>query len=164
MKGDSHFWSGLVKVKDEFVTGGKFKVQNGKQARFWEDIWMGDMPFRYVYPNLHRIVRRKHDTVANILRTVPLNVSFRRGLIRENLPSWYELVPKIVLVNLTNGTDVFWWSFNKNCKFIVRSMYMSLIRQGVTPRKKHLWNLRVPLKIKVFLYYLQKELLLLKIT
>ena len=40
--------------------------------------------FREVYPNLYRIVRRKDDTVANVLGIVPLNVSFRRGLVNEN--------------------------------------------------------------------------------
>ena len=35
--GDSHFWSGLMEVKDYFFTTEKFVVQNGKQVRFWED-------------------------------------------------------------------------------------------------------------------------------
>jgi hypothetical protein len=60
-------------------------VQNGEQVGFWDDIWLGDKPFREAYPNLYRIPRRKDDTVVNVLRTVLLNVLFRRGLVRENL-------------------------------------------------------------------------------
>ena len=102
---DSHFWAGLMKAKEGFVACGFFKVQSGEQMRFWEDIWLGDKPFREVYPNLYKIVRRKDDMVANVLRTIPLNVSFRRGLVNENRISWFDLVLKIVLVHLTNGKD-----------------------------------------------------------
>ena len=39
--GDSHFWSGLMEVKDHFFPRGKFVVNNGRQIRFWEDLWVG---------------------------------------------------------------------------------------------------------------------------
>jgi hypothetical protein len=90
---------------------------------------MGDKPFSEVYPNLYRIARRKAGTVANVLWTAPLNVSFRQDLVRENLSSWYELMSKIILVHLTNGNDMFQWNLNKNDKFTVRSMYRSMIWQ-----------------------------------
>ena len=35
---DSHFWKGLMKVKDQFLSLGSFKVNNGAQTRFWEDV------------------------------------------------------------------------------------------------------------------------------
>ena len=38
--GDSQFWSGLMEVKDQFLEHGKFKVNNGNQTRFWEDVWI----------------------------------------------------------------------------------------------------------------------------
>ena len=79
--------------------------------------------FREVYPNLYRIVRRKDDTVANVLGIVPLNVSFRRGLVNENRNTWFDLVSKVVHVHLSNEEDVFRWNLSKNGMFIVRSMY-----------------------------------------
>ena len=45
--------------------------------------------------------------VANVLRTIPLNVSCRRGLVNENQISWFDLVSKIVPNHLTNWKDVF---------------------------------------------------------
>ena len=60
-----------------------------------------------VYPNLYRIARRKKsDTMANVLWIVPLNVSFRRGLVNTNLNYWYDLVSKVVPVSLTS-VDLF---------------------------------------------------------
>jgi hypothetical protein len=32
--GDSHFWSGLMKVKDKFLRFGSFQLNNGTQIRF----------------------------------------------------------------------------------------------------------------------------------
>ena len=75
-------------------------MQSGEQVRFWKDIWLGDKPLREAYPNLFKIVRKKDDTVANVLRTVPLNVSFRRDLVNVNLNSWFDVVFKVVPVNL----------------------------------------------------------------
>lgn len=56
------------------------RYKMGEQIRFLEDSWLGDKPFCEAYPNLYRIVIRISDTVANVLCTVPLNVSFGRGL------------------------------------------------------------------------------------
>jgi hypothetical protein len=40
--GDSQFWSGLMRVKDDFLNMGRFQLEDGKQIRFWEDTWLGD--------------------------------------------------------------------------------------------------------------------------
>jgi hypothetical protein len=37
MPGDSHFWTGLMKVKHVFLGLGHFKLEDGTQIRFWED-------------------------------------------------------------------------------------------------------------------------------
>ena len=91
-----------MEAKDDFLACGTFKVHNGEQVRFWKDAWLGDKPFSEVYPGLFRIVRRKDDTVAKVLGTTPLNVSFRRGLVNANCIAWFDLVSKVVNVHLTN--------------------------------------------------------------
>jgi hypothetical protein len=50
--GDSHFWAGLMKVKQYFLRFGSFTIKNGSQIRFWEDIWLGTTPLRDQYPCL----------------------------------------------------------------------------------------------------------------
>ena len=42
--GDSHFWYGLMSVKDLLLQFGKFKVNNGQQTRFLEDMWIDQQP------------------------------------------------------------------------------------------------------------------------
>jgi hypothetical protein len=87
--GDSHFWSGLMKVKDQFFTRGYFRIHKGSEVRFWEDAWIGDKPLKIKYPSLYNIVRRNDATVAQVLSTTPLNVSFQRPITDSYLLAWY---------------------------------------------------------------------------
>ena len=98
---DSHFWSGLMKVKDTFLGLGSFILKEGKQIRFWEDVWIGNQPFKVQYPSLYNLVCKKSDTVANVFETIPLNISFRRALVGHNLVSWHSLVSHLVNIQLT---------------------------------------------------------------
>jgi hypothetical protein len=54
--GDSQFWSGLMNVKEDFLSMGNFNLHDGKQIRFWEDSWLGTTPLRLQYLNLYNIV------------------------------------------------------------------------------------------------------------
>ncbi|WVZ66203.1 hypothetical protein U9M48_015460, partial [Paspalum notatum var. saurae] len=57
--GDSHFWSSLMGVKSQFLNLGSFILKNETQA-----------------------------TVAEVLSSSPLNVSFRRSLVGNKLRDW----------------------------------------------------------------------------
>jgi hypothetical protein len=93
--GDSHFWSGLMKVKSNFLRFESFQLNNGSQIRFWEDKWIGNHVFKDQYQSLYNIVRRNSDTVEKVLSEVPINVSFRRQLTGNNLILWYYLVQRL---------------------------------------------------------------------
>jgi hypothetical protein len=77
MPGDSYFWSGLMKRKNDLLRIGKFVVGDGSQTRFWEDAWLDNTPFKNQYPLLYNIVRKKSATVTTVLRSNPLDVAFR---------------------------------------------------------------------------------------
>jgi hypothetical protein len=72
------------------------------------------------------------------------------------------LVAKIVNVQLTDQRDTFMWSLKQNGQFTIRSMYNALIAQLPAPRKNMIWKLKMPLKIKIFIWYLQKGVVLTK--
>jgi hypothetical protein len=73
------------------------------------------------YPSLYKIVRKKNMSVAQVLSTTPLNVSFRRALVGDSWDKWLELVGNVLMVNLNNRKDSFIWTANKN--FSVKNMY-----------------------------------------
>ncbi|WVZ95944.1 hypothetical protein U9M48_041644 [Paspalum notatum var. saurae] len=129
--GDSQFWSSLMGVKDEFLNLGSFIVKNGTQVRFWEDIWLEGVALKHQFPSLFNIVRKKQATVAEVLGSSPLNVSFRRSLVGTNIFSWENLVAKILNLHLTEGNDQFKWLLDQSSNFSVRPMYSFLINTGI---------------------------------
>ena len=117
---------------------------------------MGQKHLSQQYPSIYNIVRRKNQTVADSLSTMPLNISFRRALVGDNLRLWHELVSKVLNVVLSDANDSFKWTLTKDSNFTVKSMYKDLMQINSLPCKSIVWKLKVPLKKKVFLWYLQK--------
>ena len=82
-------------------------VNDGEQIRFWEGKWLENLAFRYKYPSLYAIFRRKSASVASVMGSVPLNVFFKRDLVGQNLPIWYELCASITHIQLDDSSDCF---------------------------------------------------------
>jgi hypothetical protein len=151
-----------MEIKDQFLSRGCFKVNSGNQARFWEDVWVGEEPLMTVYPSLYNIARKRNVTVSSVLRSVPLNMSFRRALTGRNLDYWLQLVESIVNVELNDEVDVFVWKGNRTGRFTVQSLYKILMKQDRVPQNFVFWKVKLPCKIKIFLWYLHKGVTLTK--
>jgi hypothetical protein len=141
---------------------GNFKLQDGKQIRFWEDKWLGDNTLKEQYLNLYNIVQKKSATVAKNFSTRPLNVSFRRSLVAANLQSWHHLILRLANVHLRERADIFRWSLKHHGLFSAGSMYQAYLDSYIVPYNNYLWKIKIPLKIKVFLWLLYREALLTK--
>lgn len=50
---------------------------------------------------------QKSAMIATILGTIPLNMSFRRALVGQNLNLWHNLVASILHVQLSTDRDTF---------------------------------------------------------
>ena len=46
--------------------------------------------------------------------------------------------------------------------FLVKSMYLDLNDSGLIPKSIHIWKIKVPLRIKVFMWFVHKEMVLTK--
>jgi len=107
-------------------------------------------------------VREPHATVSKVMTTSPLNISFRRALVDNKLTEWLSLVARISNVALVEGSDYFRWSLTKSGLFSVRSMYLYLIDTQTPFRHRKIWKIKIPLKIKIFLWFLQRGVVLTK--
>jgi hypothetical protein len=145
-------------IKDEVLSKGSFDIKDGTKTRFWDDTWVGILPFKVKYPSLYNIVRDPHATVAKVMATSPLNVSFRRALVDNKLVEWHNLVAQIAHVEMVGGSDTFRWNLTKSGLFSVRSLYLHLVDTQPPFQHKMIWKLKIPLKIKIFLWYLQRGL------
>ena len=151
-----------MKVKWDFLRFKTFMIQNGSQVRFWENIWLGNTPLREQYLQLYNIARGKQDTVEAVLSTYPPNVSWWRDLFGDKLVMWNNLLSRLTPVVLSQEEDEFIWTLDRKGEFSVKSHYLGLIHQNIPNTNKHLWELKTPLKIKVFLWYLRKGVILTK--
>ena len=64
-------------------------------------------------------------------------------------------------INLQEGRDTFIWSLQANGWFTVHSMYKNLVDNGVKVTQE-IWYAKIPLKIKIFMLYLKRAVLLTK--
>jgi hypothetical protein len=159
----SHFWKGLMKVRDNFLNFGSFQLDNGTHIWFWEDKWLRIGILKEIYPQLYALVRRKNVVVANIFQTIPLNISFRRGLVGQLREQWMDLVAHLVHVRLNTASDTFRWDLSADGSFSVHSMYKGLITNVNVGWHKDIWKAKMPLKIKIFMWYLHSGVVLTKI-
>ena len=159
---DSPFWKGLLKVRDDFFRRGHFKVGNGLQTRFWEDTWLGDEPLAVQYPLLYNIVQRKNVLVADVLSQNPLNIVFRRTLSENKWIMWLHLVQRLMDVSLSGTADEFVWDLTASGMFTVKSMYLDYMNDNTIYLRKYIWKLKVSLKIRIFMWFLHRRVILTK--
>jgi hypothetical protein len=114
------------------------------------------------YPGLYNITRAKFKTIAEVLTNNETIFSWRRTLFGSRLTEWNELRSRIANIQLTQEDDVFHWNLTQSGQFSMKSHYQALIKNEVPNLNKRLWKLKAPLKIKVFLLYLRREVILTK--
>ena len=66
-------------------------------------------------------------------------------------------------MQLSQGHDEFRWNLNRNGKFSVDSMYRAIVQPEIpVDNNNKIWQMKVPLKLKVFAWYLRKGVILTK--
>ena len=105
---------------------------------------------------------KKSALVSHVLSSTPLNISFRRSLVANNLLLWHQLVARVMGIQLQDQSDTFVWSLHQNGFFSVRSMYRAITTTNIIPHNHIIWKLKLPLKIKIFMWYLIKRVTLTK--
>jgi hypothetical protein len=146
-------------TKKFFFSLGTFSIKDGSEIRLWEDRCLGAISLWEQYPALYNVVWHKGDTIAKVLESSPPNMSFRRDLNGQRLVSWNVLLLRLADIHLQPGHDISRWNLNENGNFFVASMYNALIQPEIPFDKgsnNRLWKLKIPLRIKVFGWYLCK--------
>ena len=62
-------------------------------------------------------------------------------------------------VQLSQQPDELRWKLTKSGVFTVKSMYIDVINSNSIPTSKHVWDVKVPLKIKVFMWFVHKQVI-----
>jgi len=115
-----------------------------------------------LYPSLYNIVITKNVTVSEVLSQSPLNIGFTRAITLDKWEAWLDLVRKVMGVSLNDEPDSFTWSLTSTGIFSVKSMYANFMNGHTVFLKKYLWRIKVPLKIRIFMWFLHRKVLLTK--
>jgi hypothetical protein len=70
------------------------------------------------------------------------------------------LLQRLMPVNLTEDLDIFVWKLNTLGTFSVKSIYVDIMNAHTVFLRKYIWKIKVPLKIKIFMWFLYKKLIL----
>ena len=97
-------WKHISKGWDHFSKYVRFEVGEGRQLRFWHDLWCGETILREAYLDLYRIARDKDALVANHIQVCNDTTHWSLGFIRE-AQDW-ELDSISSLLNLLYSTKV----------------------------------------------------------
>ena len=65
-------------------------------------------------------------------------------------------------VHLSQQPNELRWKLTRSGVFTVKSMYIDVINSSSIPTSKHVWAVKVPLKIKVFMWFVHKQVILTK--
>jgi hypothetical protein len=110
----SQFWKGLMAVRKDISRGMVYKIGNGKNARFWQDVWIGTCALRVAFPGIYEICNQQEWTVAKVMRNENLNLTFRRNYGTIQTIEWSELRILINGMSLTQAPDNVKWIFEKS--------------------------------------------------
>ena len=77
------------------------------------------------------MVRKKQDTVAEVLSSGTPNLSWQRVLIGSKLVIWNNLATRLANITFNYERDDFKWNLNQAGVFIVKSHYLGLIHQNI---------------------------------
>lgn len=110
------------------------------------------------YPKLYNIVQQKMFMLLQAL----LNIGFWRAFTGVKWAGRLYLVNRLMTANLTQEHDVFRWKLHTSGVFSIKSMYSDLVNDGEPFHHRFFWKLKVPLKIKIVMWYLHRRVILTK--
>jgi hypothetical protein len=114
-----------------------------------------------VEPDLNRD-NHKNVLVANVLQGFPLNIAFRRNLDKQKWARWMHLVSRLIEIELSDAKDVLRWTLTDSKVFTVKSMYLDYLNGHTDYLRKYIWKIKVPLKIRIFMWFLHRKVILTK--
>ncbi|GKE15906.1 RNA-directed DNA polymerase, eukaryota, reverse transcriptase zinc-binding domain protein [Tanacetum coccineum] len=151
-------WLDIVREMEQLKNHGTYligfihkKMGNAADTSFWEDVWRGDVGFKYLYPRVYALescknvtvaVKMSHENVGYSLRRIP------RGGVEQ--VQFLELLASMEGAALFDMRDRWVWSLEGSGEFSVASV-RRLIDERWLPEvsTKTRWITVVPIKVNV---------------
>ncbi|GKC78858.1 hypothetical protein Tco_1129632, partial [Tanacetum coccineum] len=140
----------------DFLSHCKRRVGSGMQTRFWEDLWLGEVPFNELFPRLYALENNKECSVA-VKMQGEIDSSFRRhvrgGVETQQLENIQDLVRSKVLSNVD---DRWAWDLNGDGDFCVKDA-RDLVEEVLLPKDERecctRWIKYIHIKVKIHPFF-----------
>jgi len=156
VKFQSWWWRDLQKVCTEGEGGGWFhnqlvwKVGGGEKVNFWEDVWIGNMNLKSLFPSLFSLSLDQGLMVSEVGEWVGAawrwNLRWRRDRFEWETPLETNLVQLLSRVSLLRDQkDVQTWGCDGSGSFSVHSAYECLVKEIRSPHQEvfeYLWRIK----------------------
>lgn len=164
----------IISIKDSpqvsnLLDRSKFKwnLKNGEKIYFWEDVWHHNGVVKDQIPRLFRISRHRHISVRKMMAIwksqVPSETMWSRPLMDRDESNYVVFNEIMTSISLVDSEDELCWLPGKGSWTTknFRLAYYSSLFQEPHPACgwNLLWSVKVPPKIKVFLWKLQRKIL-----
>ncbi len=146
-----------MSARDIFKCGVTYSVGTGTRINWWTDIWLGEAPLCTHFPCIFS------DALSKDLRVRDCWGSNRRqwNRILEGIDASTSSINEPIRllkdavndISPNNNPDGIHWRWSTHGTFTVKSAFMFLQDDGLRGRfLPRLWAIRVPLKVKIFLW------------
>jgi hypothetical protein len=90
------------------------------------------------------------------------DMGFRRWLPNFLYNQWLELRAEVMALHLTEGVDKARWGWGLKGNFTVKAGYDMMTRDDIGDSYTRIWKTKIPYKIKIFLWLVEKRAILTK--
>jgi len=137
--------------RDSYLKGRKMRIGKGSNTDFWLDAWCGDIPLMEKFPELYEICNDQKITVERVAWK-NWRLSFRRWLDARLQEQWRMLSDLFHSCALNDDEDSPIWRWEKTGLFSVKTIYSHLCSNEVGTHHNDIWNAKIPLKIKIWMW------------
>lgn len=150
-----------MKVRHIYLGGRRIKPNNGDATSFWTDSWLEGNPLCITHSTLFELCLDRIITLKEF-REREGQINFRRWLPNILHTQWEELKSKVLNQHFNNGHDTISWGWTNSGAFSVKSVYEQLTITDSGESHSRIWRAKIPYKIKIFLWLLERNATLTK--
>nr|GEZ47374.1 RNA-directed DNA polymerase, eukaryota [Tanacetum cinerariifolium] len=142
----------------DFLSHCKRRVGSGMQTRFWEDLWLGETPFRELFLRLYALKNNK-DCFVVVKMQGEIDMSFRRQVRGGVESQQLEIIKDLVRLKVLSNVDDRWaWDLNGDGDFCVKDA-RDLVDEVLLPKENVATRCikTIPIKVNVFAWKLRLD-------
>jgi hypothetical protein len=154
----SQFFKGFVWEAQAAKLGFRWKIEDRRKVKFWEDNWLGSSSLAVQFWELYVIVNEKSSTIADLWDGCNLKCTFRRAVNKRLGRFWLEIVQLASTIKFSDEENAMIWKFTSNGIYSSQSLYKIVNFRGIKPIYfPSIWALKIPPRVQFFLWLLFKN-------